>query len=124
MPEAVEARKKLDNMKETGVSASAVDVEKWWEIINSQPQKIHTEAELYAVAQRNFLWFSWMPVFLAFIYFSRNKKNDLIYFITTAVIAYGIGLLILNTLFTYIVSALLGALLSSRGSRKIEDVPL
>jgi hypothetical protein len=101
-------------MKESGVSESAENVEKWWAIINSQPKKIHTDAELYSIAQKNFLWFSWVPVFLSFFLISKYKKKDLMYFIGVALLAFTIEILILNTLLAYIVAALIGVLLSSR----------
>ena len=117
-PVAIEARKNLDRMKEYGTIERAEDVEKWWREINSQPKVIITDKELYQVAQENFLWFSWIPVFVMFYFFSKHKRNDFISFIGIAICAWLIEVITLYTLGTYVLAALAGVLLKMLVIRK------
>ncbi len=116
-PQAIEARKNLNRMEKEGTIESAEDVEKWFRDINSQPRKKYTDKELYHIAQKNFLWFSWIPVFVIFCFISNNKIKYLIYFLGLSFLAYIFEFLVLSTFLSYISAALLGLFLSETRAR-------
>jgi len=118
-PQAIEARENIKKYREKkGVGVSVDDLEKWRSIIDSQPRKVYTDKELYHIAQSNFLWFSWLPVFILFCFISNSKIRYFVYFIGTTFLAFLLEYLVLSTLLTYIGAAFLGLFLNEICTRK------
>lgn len=73
-------------------------------------QKEYSAREIYSTGQDNFLWFTWVPVFLLFLVLSKSK-NELLYFAGIAIFFFVIGVINIKTLASFVLAALFGWLL-------------
>jgi hypothetical protein len=101
------ASEQLDKISESKQKATLEELRNLEQIIKSKEIVDRSLQELFFIGQNNYLWFSWMPVFLLFVLFSKVKK-DLIYFSGVVIFFFIIGWVSINTLMTYLLAGLFG----------------
>lgn len=101
--EQIEINKSKNNL-------SWEELQKLYEKTSPQKKIQYSAREIYSIGQNNYLWFSWIPVFILFFLLSKTKK-ELLYFVGIAIFFFIIGVININTLVLYVLAALFGWLL-------------
>ncbi len=108
--EADNARKELARLEQIGKPIPAKKIDDLYEIINSQKRIEYSVFETYEIAQKNFAYFSWIPVFVLFLVFAKTYK-ELMYFSGISIFSLFFGLISLLTATIYISSAIFGTII-------------
>jgi hypothetical protein len=119
------ARQELKELEREGKPIPAKKIDDLYKIINSQKRIEYSAVETHEIAQKNFAFFSWIPVLILFAVFT-NTYNELKYFSGISIFSYFIGLISLLTLVLYIGSAILGTTIqiqykNTRKSRAVKS---
>lgn len=105
--EQARAREEIEiNKSKPGLTME--ELQKIYDIAYPNPKKDpYSAREAYSIGQNNFLWFSWIPVFILFLILSKSK-NDLLYFVGIATLFSAIGVININTLASFVLAAIFG----------------
>jgi hypothetical protein len=86
------ASQQIEEIKKSKTTVSAEELDKLYDIVNSQERVQYTFRDVYNIGLNNYLWISWIPVFILFLIFAKSK-NDLLYFAGIATFFQLLGLL-------------------------------
>ncbi len=78
-----------------------------YDIVNSQERVQYTFRDIYNMGLNNYLWISWIPVFILFLILAKSK-NDLLYFAGIVTFFSIVGVININTLAAFVLAAIFG----------------
>ena len=107
------AKATIEQLHDSGRPFSFQELDRLQAVINSQEKIQYSFSDIFKIGQDNLIWLSWAPVFIGFVFFSRNK-SELIYFWLIVLTVFIAGTLSLKTMICFMVASLAGNLLRKK----------